>query len=86
MKVAAILGWVVALVLAFGYLFGFYGGFDGNVIEPGCDWGNANCEPSDYRSMCADYSGSVHDARWQVYCQPLPSGHTDDEGRGAASP
>lgn len=58
----------VLVALVFALSNGLFG-FDGDLAEPGCDWGNPNCEPSDYRAMCKDYSGSVFDARWQEFCK-----------------
>jgi hypothetical protein len=75
--VRALIAVVAAILLLSGGMFfvgvrmdaGNLWGFDGWIAEPGCDWGNRNCEASDYRAMCAEYDGAVTDARWRTYCE-----------------
>jgi len=42
--------------------------FDGNLFEPGCDWGNPHCEREDYRDMCTKHI-SITDGEYVRWCK-----------------
>lgn len=66
---AGVVSLLVALAL-FIYVVAFGGfNFDGFVFEPGCDWGNPNCEQEDYDAVCASFDGSQDNNLYLRYCK-----------------